>query len=97
MLEFNVGSIQGHNSIAFGCSNEAKHRERFALRAKYMTLEPTVNKYVKYIRNIRTIQVPFSCVLLSTPSVWHTEARESDVNLTAATRIACADKRSLFL
>lgn len=39
------------------CSNEAKHRERFAVRAKYMTLEPTVNKYVKYIRNIRTIQV----------------------------------------
>lgn len=38
-------------------SNEAKHRERFAVRAKYMTLEPTVNKYVKYIRNIRTIQV----------------------------------------
>lgn len=27
------------------------------MRAKYMTLEPTVNKYVKYIRNIRTIQV----------------------------------------
>lgn len=41
-------------------SNEAKHRERFAVRAKYMTLEPTVNKYVKYIRNIRTIQVGFS-------------------------------------
>lgn len=40
-------------------SNEAKHRERFAVRAKYMTLEPTVNKYVKYIRNIRTIQVGF--------------------------------------
>ena len=38
-------------------SNETKHRERFAVRAKYMTLEPTANKYVKYIRNIRTIQV----------------------------------------
>lgn len=30
--------------------------ERFAVRAKYMTLDPAKNKYVKYIRNIRTIQ-----------------------------------------
>ncbi|KAK3248777.1 hypothetical protein CYMTET_41777 [Cymbomonas tetramitiformis] len=37
-------------------SNEAKHRERFAVRAKYMTLEPEKNRYVKYFRNIRTIQ-----------------------------------------
>jgi len=37
-------------------SNEDKHLERFAVRAKYMTLDPTKNKYVKYIRNIRTIQ-----------------------------------------
>eukprot|EP00854_Cymbomonas_tetramitiformis_P020976 gene20976-25167_t len=41
-------------------SNEAKHRERFAVRAKYMTLEPEKNRYVKYFRNIRTIQVPLS-------------------------------------
>ena len=37
-------------------SNEEKHLERFAVRAKYMTLDPEKNKYVKYIRNIRTIQ-----------------------------------------
>lgn len=37
-------------------SNEDKHLERFAVRAKYMTLDPGKNKYVKYIRNIRTIQ-----------------------------------------
>ena len=38
-------------------SNEDKHLERFAVRAKYMTLDPGKNKYVKYIRNIRTIQI----------------------------------------
>lgn len=37
-------------------SDEGKHTERFAVRAKYMTLDPTKNKYVKYISNIRTIQ-----------------------------------------
>ncbi|KAL0030556.1 hypothetical protein WJX79_004485 [Trebouxia sp. C0005] len=37
-------------------SNEDKHKERFAVRAKYMTLDPAANRYVKYIRNIRTIQ-----------------------------------------
>ena len=37
-------------------TNEEKHLERFAVRAKYMTLDPAKNKYVKYINNIRTIQ-----------------------------------------
>lgn len=37
-------------------TNEDKHLERFAVRAKYMTLDPSKNKYVKYIRNIRRIQ-----------------------------------------
>lgn len=37
-------------------ASEGKHLERFAVRAKYMTLDPAKNKYVKYIRNIRTIQ-----------------------------------------
>lgn len=37
-------------------SNESKHRERFAIRAKYMTLEPRHNRYVKYFENIRLIQ-----------------------------------------
>ncbi|KAF0979858.1 hypothetical protein FDP41_001011 [Naegleria fowleri] len=37
-------------------SNQQKHKERFAIRAKYMTLEPRNNKYVKYFQNIRQIQ-----------------------------------------
>jgi len=36
-------------------SNEAKHKERFAIRSKYMTIDPRQNKYVKYIKNIREI------------------------------------------
>jgi 2-phosphoglycerate kinase len=35
---------------------ETKHIERFAIRAKYMTLEPHLNKYSKYFDNIRAIQ-----------------------------------------
>lgn len=37
-------------------SNETKHRERFAVRAKYMTLDPGANRYVKHLRQIRVIQ-----------------------------------------
>ena len=37
-------------------ANEDKHLERFAVRSKYMTLDPARNKYVKYIKNIRAIQ-----------------------------------------
>jgi hypothetical protein len=37
-------------------TNEEKHMERFAVRAKYMTLDPAKNRYIKYIRNIRAIQ-----------------------------------------
>ncbi|CAL5419903.1 unnamed protein product [Camellia sinensis] len=44
-----------HLSLNF-VTNEDKHLERFAVRAKYMALDPIKNKYVKYIRNIRTIQ-----------------------------------------
>eukprot|EP00026_Physarum_polycephalum_P002313 Phypoly_transcript_02319.p1 GENE.Phypoly_transcript_02319~~Phypoly_transcript_02319.p1 ORF type:complete len:586 (+),score=106.00 Phypoly_transcript_02319:93-1850(+) len=36
-------------------SNEAKHRERFAIRSKYMTLDPRQNKYTKFFKNIRII------------------------------------------
>ncbi|EGG22479.1 hypothetical protein DFA_04607 [Cavenderia fasciculata] len=36
-------------------SNEAKHKERFAIRSKYMTLDPHQNKYTKYFKNIRII------------------------------------------
>lgn len=54
-----MGLMKKHPSIIpfmVYISNEDKHLERFAVRAKYMTLDPTRNKYVKYIRNIRTIQ-----------------------------------------
>ncbi|KAI9269212.1 hypothetical protein BDA99DRAFT_503836 [Phascolomyces articulosus] len=37
-------------------SNEHKHTERFAVRAKYMTVAPRTNKYIRYFDNIRLIQ-----------------------------------------
>ncbi|MCL7025216.1 hypothetical protein MKW94_025656 [Papaver nudicaule] len=58
-LNFVMGLMKKHPSIIpfmVYISNEDKHMERFAVRAKYMTLDPAKNKYVKYIRNIRTIQ-----------------------------------------
>lgn len=54
-----MGLMKKHPSIIpfmVYITNEEKHLERFAVRAKYMTLDPAKNKYVKYIRNIRTIQ-----------------------------------------
>lgn len=35
---------------------EAKHIERMSVRAKYLTTDPSRNKYVKNIRGIRQIQ-----------------------------------------
>ncbi|KAD5803445.1 hypothetical protein E3N88_14805 [Mikania micrantha] len=58
-LNFVMGLMKKHPSIIpfmIHITNEDKHMERFAVRAKYMTLDPAKNKYVKYIRNIRTIQ-----------------------------------------
>ncbi|KAK1366307.1 hypothetical protein POM88_041868 [Heracleum sosnowskyi] len=58
-LKFVMGLMKKHPSIIpsmIYITNEDKHLERFAVRAKYMTLDPEKNKYVKYIRNIRTIQ-----------------------------------------
>ncbi|KAM6596050.1 hypothetical protein CsatA_006574 [Cannabis sativa] len=58
-LNFVMGLMKKHPSIVpfmIYITNEDKHLERFAVRAKYMTLDPAKNKYVKYIRNIRTIQ-----------------------------------------
>lgn len=37
-------------------SNREKHRERFAVRAKHMTLDPAHNRYVKHFDSIRAIQ-----------------------------------------
>ncbi|XP_042507165.1 P-loop NTPase domain-containing protein LPA1 homolog 2-like [Macadamia integrifolia] len=58
-LNFVMGLMKKHPSIIpflICISDEEKHIERFAIRAKYMTLDPSKNKYVKYISNIRTIQ-----------------------------------------
>ncbi|KAL2932123.1 P-loop NTPase domain-containing protein LPA1-like protein 1 [Bienertia sinuspersici] len=58
-LNFVMGLMKKHPSIVpfmLYITNEDKHMERFAVRAKYMTLDPSKNKYVKYIRNIRRIQ-----------------------------------------
>ncbi|KAG0456914.1 hypothetical protein HPP92_022071 [Vanilla planifolia] len=58
-LNFVMGLMKKHPSIIpfmIYITNEEKHTERFAVRAKYMTLDPAKNKYVKYIKNIRTIQ-----------------------------------------
>lgn len=35
---------------------KAKHIERMSVRAKYLTTDPSRNKYVKNIRGIRQIQ-----------------------------------------
>ncbi|KAF3319897.1 P-loop NTPase domain-containing protein LPA1 [Carex littledalei] len=54
-----MGLMKKHPSIIpfmLYITNEGKHMERFAVRAKYMTLDPAKNKYIKYIRNIRSIQ-----------------------------------------
>jgi hypothetical protein len=54
-----MGLMKKHPSIIpfmVYITNEEKHMERFAVRAKYMTLDPAKNRYIKYIRNIRAIQ-----------------------------------------
>jgi 2-phosphoglycerate kinase len=35
--------------------SKKKHGERFAVRAKHMTIDPRFNKYIKNIQYIRTI------------------------------------------
>lgn len=51
--------MQKHPSIVpfiVFISNKLKHTERMAVRAKYLSLDPNHNKYVKNIGNIRIIQ-----------------------------------------
>lgn len=40
-----------HNVLGFAIyiKDEKKHKERFAVRSKYMTLEKRYNKYVEHI------------------------------------------------
>ncbi|GAB4816083.1 hypothetical protein N2152v2_003129 [Parachlorella kessleri] len=58
-LNFVVKLMQRHPTIVpflVHISNEAKHMERFAVRARAMTLRAEANRYVKYLRTIRVIQ-----------------------------------------
>lgn len=58
-LNFVMGLMKKHPSVIpfmVYITNEEKHMERFAVRAKYMTLDPAKNRYIKYIQNIRAIQ-----------------------------------------
>lgn len=59
LTDFVVEMMKKHKHVVpyiVYISNEYKHRERFAIRAKYMTLDANTNKYVKYFANIRVIQ-----------------------------------------
>jgi len=49
-------SLPGCVPFLIFISNEVKHRERFAIRTKYMTLDPQHNRYVSSFHNIRAIQ-----------------------------------------
>ncbi|CAD7698931.1 unnamed protein product [Ostreobium quekettii] len=58
-LNFVIRLMRSHPSIVpilVYISNEEKHRERFAVRSKYMAMDPAKNRYVKYLKNIRVIQ-----------------------------------------
>ncbi|KAJ8650952.1 hypothetical protein MRB53_003975 [Persea americana] len=61
-LNFVMGLMKRHPSIIpflIYIADEEKHLERFAIRAKYMTLDPSKNKYVKYIKNILRTYAPY--------------------------------------
>lgn len=47
-----------HSCIPFILHIKSKHKhgERFAVRAKHMTIDPRFNKYVSSLKQIRTIQ-----------------------------------------
>ncbi|KAH6827974.1 P-loop containing nucleoside triphosphate hydrolases superfamily protein [Perilla frutescens var. hirtella] len=98
-LNFVMGLMKKHPSIIpfmVYISNEEKHLERFAVRAKYMTLDPAKNKYVKYIRNIRTIQ-EYLCNQadkLLVPKVNNTNVDKS-VAVIHATVFSCLRRREV--
>lgn len=96
-LNFVMGLMKKHPSIIpfmVHIANEEKHLERFAVRAKYMTLDPAKNKYVKYIRNIRAIQ-DYLCKRADKhliPKVNNTNMDQSVASIHA-TIFACLRKR----
>lgn len=42
--------------FAICIKNEDKHKERFAVWSKSMTIDPKLNKYIEHFKSIRTIQ-----------------------------------------
>jgi len=94
-----MGLMKKHPSIIpfmVHITNEDKHLERFAVRAKYMTLDPAKNKYVKYIRNIRTIQ-DYLCKRAEkhfVPKINNTNVDKS-VAAIHATVFSCLRKREM--
>lgn len=93
-----MGLMRKHPSIIpfmIYISNEGKHTERFAVRAKYMTLDPTKNKYVKYISNIRAIQEYLCCRAdkYLVPKVNNTNVDRSVASIHA-TVFSCLRRRS---
>ncbi|EPS70965.1 hypothetical protein M569_03793 [Genlisea aurea] len=98
-LNFVMGLMKKHPSIIpfmIYFSNEEKHLERFAVRAKYMTLDPSKNKYVKYIKNIRAIQDYHSdrADKHLVPKINNTNVDKS-VALIHATVFSCLRRRSI--
>ena len=75
-------------------SNEMKHLERFAVRAKAMSLRPDGNRYVANLQAIRSIQAHL-CLLadgLSVPRVDNTNVDRS-VATIHATVLACLRRK----
>jgi hypothetical protein len=77
-------------------SNEAKHRERFAVRAKYMSLTPEANRYVRYFGHIRTIQdyLMSRAARFAVPMLNNTNVDRS-VDVMHATALGCARRMAL--
>lgn len=98
-LNFVMGLMKKHPSIIpfmIYITNEDKHLERFAVRAKYMALDPAKNKYVKYIRNIRRIQ-EYLCNRADkhmVPKINNTNVDKS-VALIHATLFGCLRRREV--
>lgn len=96
-LNFVMELMKKHPSVIpflIYIANEDKHWERFAVRAKYMALDPIKNKYVKYIRNIRTIQEHL-CKWADkhlVPKINNTNADRS-VTIIHATVLSCLRRR----
>ncbi|XP_047330978.1 P-loop NTPase domain-containing protein LPA1 homolog 2-like [Impatiens glandulifera] len=97
-LNFVMGLMKKHPTIIpfmIYIGDKDKHMERFAVRAKYMTLDPVKNKYVKYILNIRAIQ-EYLCKRADrylVPKVNNTNVDKS-VAAIHATVFSCLRKRA---